>query len=1020
MKRTYVLAMVYVMAAMNVASAETIRGIDIEFVTIGYAGNTVDPYIYNRYGAVGYNYRIGKYEVTNAQWNTFVTAAGVPTGSKSDAYGESALYTDPLQPTNRVSWYEGLQFCNYLTSGDKSKGVYQFSGTNTNPGDFLCINRDAAKTTYKTIYFLPTENEWYKAAYYKSDGSGYSVYANGTGEIPPADQGWNYGGGLYSTPWNVGTGTQEQNGTFDMMGNVWEWSETLINISNCVIRGSTFNNSENTNCRSSQWLYFDPAREEEGVGFRVASTIPERTLSVMLPNGSESIIASTIYTIDWSSDGVISEVLIEYSTNNGQTWNAVSPPNIGNTGSYGWSAPMVASHECLIRISDPANSNVSDISDNVFEIAIPKTITVISPNGGESLISGGEQLIQWSSTGTISGVLIEQSFNNGQNWFPVEPANNGNNGSYEWFVPFANSSECLVRLSDASNPAIYDTSNNVFTISQENPSEYPTLYEVLGGSAPAITESGRDFATRAIPDANVVAFILLESAGFANENIFGIYSADDQKEKLQLFRGSDSFLDSVFIYFDSDTGIAGNLNTGQTANIGSFFGFYLTTPQNGGTTFYTDATRNPDLLEHGLIYNTAGFDGVIENDPDAIIAFEDLLGLGDQDYNDMVVGITNAAVIPGLEPYCMQEIQGDLNHDCKVDLADLAIIMSHWLECNLDPKEACFGESPITPPTSYTLTVNSAGASGVNIGSSTGHDGMTNYAQTLTAGTSISLTAPVVVDGKTFVGWGGDATGSTTMISFILTGNKTITANYAVAEPAGMVWVSINDPGVSGHEGFNGQMSKYETTNAQYCHFLNAAKAANLIMVYTDNIVYATSDTNHSQPYYNPGTGVNYNGATNGGAARINWTGSTFAVDAGFENHPVTHVSWYGSTSFASYYGWRLPTEWEWQAVADYDGSFTYGCGTTITNSMANYCNSIHPNGTTAVGAFGAYGYGMCDMAGNVWEWTSSCYNSDCSYGRVNRGGGWTYDSSDCTVSGRYDEYPYQATGSGNGFRVCR
>ena len=143
------------------------------------------------------------------------------------------------------------------------------------------------------------------------------------------------------------------------------------------------------------------------------------------------------------------------------------------------------------------------------------------------------------------------------------------------------------------------------------------------------------------------------------------------------------------------------------------------------------------------------------------------------------------------------------------------------------------------------------------------------------------------------------------------------------------------------------------------------------------------------QVYYDlAGPGYTYDGATNGGAARINYSGGVFTVDSGFENHPVTYVSWYGATAFCNYYGYRLPTEWEWQAVADYDGSYTYGCGTTINNSIANYFGSTHPDGTTAVGAFGTYGYGMCDMAGNVWEWTSSCSYSDCSGGcRVLRGG---------------------------------
>jgi formylglycine-generating enzyme required for sulfatase activity len=240
------------------------------------------------------------------------------------------------------------------------------------------------------------------------------------------------------------------------------------------------------------------------------------------------------------------------------------------------------------------------------------------------------------------------------------------------------------------------------------------------------------------------------------------------------------------------------------------------------------------------------------------------------------------------------------------------------------------------------------------------------------------------------------------------------------AEPD-ITWVYIDDPGVSGHEGFTGQMSKYETTNAQYCEFLNAALASGDITV-SGNYVYGANGSNSGadfvgQGYYNlAGSGDTYDGATDGGAARINWTGSSFTVDAGFENHPVTYVNWYGSTAFAGYYGWRLPTEWEWRAVADYTGSFVYGCGTTITNSMANYYGSAHPNGTTVVGAFGTYGYGMCDMAGNVWEWTDSIY-SGC---RVIRGGSWSHDDDYCSVSdwlsGRNPLYSSDFLG----FRVCR
>ncbi len=239
-----------------------------------------------------------------------------------------------------------------------------------------------------------------------------------------------------------------------------------------------------------------------------------------------------------------------------------------------------------------------------------------------------------------------------------------------------------------------------------------------------------------------------------------------------------------------------------------------------------------------------------------------------------------------------------------------------------------------------------------------------------------------------------------------------------IPDPAGMAWVSI---GGGGYEGFTGEMSKYETTNSQYCHYLNAAKASGDITVSSGNgWVVGISGPYSGENYYNlGGTGYSYNGATNGGASRIFWTGSSFRVDVGFENHPVTYVNWYGAMAFCNYYGWRLPTEWEWQAVADYDGSYSYGHGPeTINTSFANYYGSFHPFGTTVVGAYGSiHGYGMCDMAGNVFEWTTN-YNDYLGY-RVYRGGAWSLQASYCTVS--YSaQYAPQDTSSVMGFRVCR
>jgi len=91
---------VCVMAAVNFASADTIRGIDIDFVTIGNASNAPDTQVMTNdgttgYGAVSSNYRIGKYEVTATQWQTINTAAGI---------GDSG-YWSGNQPVASISWY---------------------------------------------------------------------------------------------------------------------------------------------------------------------------------------------------------------------------------------------------------------------------------------------------------------------------------------------------------------------------------------------------------------------------------------------------------------------------------------------------------------------------------------------------------------------------------------------------------------------------------------------------------------------------------------------------------------------------------------------------------------------------------------------------------------------------------------------------------------------------------------------------------------------------------------------------
>ncbi|MCK4886192.1 MAG: SUMF1/EgtB/PvdO family nonheme iron enzyme [Planctomycetes bacterium] len=258
-----------------------------------------------------------------------------------------------------------------------------------------------------------------------------------------------------------------------------------------------------------------------------------------------------------------------------------------------------------------------------------------------------------------------------------------------------------------------------------------------------------------------------------------------------------------------------------------------------------------------------------------------------------------------------------------------------------------------------------------------------------------------------------------------------IMAKYWLASVPDITWVDINDSGEGmkdpngnpiSHGGFTGEMSKYETTNAQYCQFLNAAKDSNDITVGAYNFVYGAVGSNSGADF--EGELYFYTYPYNFDS-QITYSGGIFSVRSrdGYDmsNHPVVYVSWYGATAFCNYYSWRLPTEWQWQAVADYDGTYTYGCGTSIDPNKANYWPN-NPLGLTSkpytspVNHYPSYGYGMNDMAGNVFEWTSSINSGGFC---LLRGGCWGYLDGACAVSIRATFGP-SGTDDSVGFRVCR
>ncbi len=150
---------------------------------------------------------------------------------------------------------------------------------------------------------------------------------------------------------------------------------------------------------------------------------------------------------------------------------------------------------------------------------------------------------------------------------------------------------------------------------------------------------------------DATAFLLFELAGWATGNAFGIYdySVDGGGnvllgDTLQLFAGADSPVVSETIAFDLIAGTAKVGSSGDTAMIDETFGFYITNAV--GQTFYSHRSLNGDYFDHMMLFDTS--DNSIKQlmGSNVVVAIEDLWGIGDRDYNDMVVGISDVAPVP--------------------------------------------------------------------------------------------------------------------------------------------------------------------------------------------------------------------------------------------------------------------------------------------------------------------------------------------------------------------------------------
>jgi sulfatase modifying factor 1 len=307
--------------ATMLATSATAAPISLDFVEVGSPGNAANT---NGRGAVNYVFQIQDSEVTNAQYVAFLNSVdpngtnpnGVFNASMSSSFRGGILNSGSTpgaiysakngmgqRPVNFVSWYDAARFVNWVQTG----------GVNTETGTYDLASATPTVRLPGAQFWLPSEDEWYKAAFYNPSTTSYNDYATGSNVNPSAPAltvGTLAGTGpLQGTILNpspttvvyanqgvvVGTvaevksaGSSSSFGAFDMNGNVFEFTDTAVNGSQVLMYGGGYGQalsvmgalSPTNNLPVSISTY-----ENQGVGFRIAA-VPEPSTIAMVITGA--------------------------------------------------------------------------------------------------------------------------------------------------------------------------------------------------------------------------------------------------------------------------------------------------------------------------------------------------------------------------------------------------------------------------------------------------------------------------------------------------------------------------------------------------------------------------------------------------------------------------------------------------------------------------------------------------------------------------------------------------------------
>ena len=301
-------------------TAPALAVVSIDFLKVGDAGNAPDSRVMidssSGYGSVAYEFYMARNETTIGQYVEFLNAvaksdpyqlysagmastsyvAGISRSGSSGNYSYVPIGNSANKPITYVSWFDAARFCNWLHNGQGSGsteiGAYTLNGAMSG---IYTVNTGAQA-------WIPSENEWYKAAYYdatKNGGAGgYWALPNQSDSIPgntigvPGSANF-YDGDYVGYPTTAltdvgayGAASASYYGTNDQGGNVYEWNDAVVSGSWRGVRGGAWNNSGFLDLDSARRYDDVPSMENHVYGFRVAGVPePSAMLLTLLASG---------------------------------------------------------------------------------------------------------------------------------------------------------------------------------------------------------------------------------------------------------------------------------------------------------------------------------------------------------------------------------------------------------------------------------------------------------------------------------------------------------------------------------------------------------------------------------------------------------------------------------------------------------------------------------------------------------------------------------------------------------------